>query len=259
MLYYVSVALVLLYVGLVSLVESFCFALSISLCRKFNAWITSVFVRHLFALFKRLMGLTFHADSSEKERLPERCIVIANHQSFVDILALLFHLDGPRLKFIASAALGSSLPLVTPMLKSDGHCLVSNGESALSDMQAIDEFAQRTKENNWIPVLFPEGGCSRDGRVRQFHPAGFRRLLESTPLPVAVFAIDGGWQYSGIPELISALRSSKGDYRVKLLKVFPAPTDRKEQKRVLSEAHELICAQLEEWRSLKEPSTKEKD
>ena len=252
MLYYVSAVIILLYVGLVSLIVSLCYSVSLPLCLKFNAWITTTFVRHLFALFKRLMGLTLVANSSEKERLPERYIVVANHQSFVDILALLFHLDGPRIKFIARGALGSKLPLVTPMLKSDGHCLIAKDSCALSDMQAIDEFAQRAKENNWIPVLFPEGECSRDGRVRPFHAAGFRRLLESSSIPVAVFAVDGGWQYSDINEFIRALRHGKGVYRIKLLKVFPAPEGRKEQKRILSEARELICAQLDAWRSSKE-------
>lgn len=251
MLYYISVAIVLLYLGIVSFIEGICYAVKPSLCAKFNNWITTTFVRHLIALFKSLMGLTLQADSSEKDRLPERCLVIANHQSFLDIVVLLAHLDGPRLKFIARGALGSKLPLVTPMLKTDGHCLIEKGGRALSDMQAIDEFAQKAAENNWIPVLFPEGECSRDGRVRPFHAAGFRRLQNTKALPVAVFAIDGGWQYSDISELIKAQRCGKNVYRVKLLKVFPAPTDKKEQRQTLSEARELICAQLEEWRGSK--------
>ena len=251
MLYNVSVAFILLYLGLVSFMEGLCYTVSLSLCLKFNAWITTTFVRRLFALFKSLMGLTLIADSGESEMLPERYLVVANHQSFVDILAMLFHLDGPRVKFIARGALGSKLPLVTPMLKTDGHCLVAKEGHTHSDMQAIDEFAQKAEENNWIPVIFPEGECSRDGRVRPFHAAGFRRLLESAPLPVAVFAIDGGWQYSDISEFIRALRHGKGVYRIKLLKVSPPPQGKNEQKRILSEAHDLICAQLEAWRGSK--------
>ncbi len=184
-----------------------------------------------------------------KGAAPERCLVIANHQSFLDIVVLLAHLDGPRLKFLARAALGSSLPLVTPMLKSDGHCLVEKEGRTRSDMEAIDIFAQKAAENNWIPVIFPEGVCSRDGRVGCFHAAGFRRLQNALPLPVAVFAIDGGWKYPDVSGLIRALRRERGCYRIKLLTVFPAPSGKEEQKRILDEARELICDQLAAWRT----------
>ena len=249
MLYYIGVAFVLLYLGIVALLESICASVSLSLCLKLNVWITTTFARRLMALLKSCMGLTFLADSAEKERLPERCLVIANHQSFLDILMLLSHLDGRRLKFIARAALGSNFPLIAPMLRSDGHCLIDKNSNVVSDTEAIDEFAQNVKEHNWMPVLFPEGVCSRDGRVGEFHAAGFRRLVESTKLPVAVFAIDGGWQYSDVGGLIRALRHGPSVCRIKLLAVYPAPSGRKEQKRILSEARELICRQLEEWRS----------
>ena len=72
-------------------------------------------------------------------------------------------------------------------------------------------------QNDWIPVIFPEGTRSKDGSVGTFHAAGFRRFVDRCPLPVGVFAIDGGWRISKLGDMRKTLRG--GRYRIKLLKV----------------------------------------
>ena len=53
-------------------------------------------------------------------------------------------------------------------------------------------------KNNFIPVIFPEGSRSKDGNLKTFHAAGFRRFLNAAPMPVAVCAVDGGWKISSL-------------------------------------------------------------
>ena len=102
--------------------------------------------------------------------------------------------------------------------------------------------------NNWIPILFPEGTRSKNGEVGTFHSAGFRRFLSKAPMPVVVAAVDGGWNISSITRLATNLRG--GAYRVKVLKIYPTPTTKEAQLKVLEEGKALIQEQLKVWRQL---------
>ena len=97
-------------------------------------------------------------------------------------------------------------------------------------------------------MIFPEGTRSKDGNLGTFYSAGFRRLEETVNLPIAVCALDGGWKISKLDEIMRNLY--RGSYRVKVLKIYPAPKNKEEEKVMLDEAHDLIQKQLDEWRSL---------
>ena len=68
-------------------------------------------------------------------------------------------------------------------------------------------------------------------------------------MPVVVAAVDGGWNISSITRLATNLRG--GAYRVKALKIYPAPTTKEAQLKVLAEGKELIQEQLQRWREQK--------
>ena len=174
-------------------------------------------------------------------------VVISNHQSLFDIVAYLKYFGGKKTRFVAKDTLGS-VPMVGKMLKTQGHCMIPRHGSPSVAMSSIDSFASRVLQKKQIPVIFPEGTRTRDGNVGQFYAAGFRRLVEGTKLPVAVCALDGGWQISRLNSLFRNLH--KGSYRVKVLKVYPFPETKEEEKRILEESRELIKSQLEEWRKL---------
>lgn len=245
-MYAVFVLLTLSYLGLVALALVFCYAVSLPLCRRLDRWVTGVFARRLLQIFRTYFHFRFLADPADRKKLPDRCLILANHQSLMDIPILMAHLDGARLRFVAKAELASHVPVVAPVLRSDGHCLIVRGGKSLHVMESIDRFARRVQENGWLPVIFPEGTRSRDGRLGRFHAAGVRRFLDDAPMPVAVFAMDGGWQYADLNGIIRNLRN--GFYKVKLVGIFPPPSGKQEQLRVLEEAERRIAAQLDEWR-----------
>lgn len=246
MLYYAGVFLTFVYIGATALLVGFCYSVSLPLCRRLNKWITDCFSVRLVRIFKTYFHFKFLADPSEKNNIPESCLIISNHQSLMDIPMLMVHLHGSRLRFVAKAELAAHIPIVAPMLKSDGHCLVVRGGQASKVMDSIDGFARQVAEHNWLPVIFPEGTRSKDGSLGRFHAAGFRRFLDDAPMPVAAFAIDGGWQYSDLKGIVCNLKN--GFYRIKLLKVFPPPHGKEEQLAILEESRGLIQKQLDEWR-----------
>ena len=67
-------------------------------------------------------------------------------------------------------------------------------------------------------------------------------------LPVVVCALDGGWNISTLEGIARNLKD--GTYRVKILKIYPAPENKQEQVHILEEGKQLIQAQLDEWRAL---------
>ena len=193
------------------------------------------------------MNFRFKGDYTLVPQLPEQYLLISNHQSILDIAAYMNYLDGKRLRFVAKKELADHVPLVSVMLKSDEHCLVQRTGSPSQAMQAMDSFAQRVVRNNWIPILFPEGTRSKNGEIGTFHSAGFRRLLSKAPMPVVVAAVDGGWNISSVTRLATNLRG--GAYRVKALKIYPTPTTKEAQLKVLEESKKLIQEQLTIWRN----------
>ncbi len=66
-------------------------------------------------------------------------------------------------------------------------------------------------------------------------------------MPVAICALDGGYKISSVSSFFKNIKGM--GYKVKILKVFPAPTTKEEQLKVLEEGKALIEAQLKEWRS----------
>jgi len=216
-------------------------------CKKINAHISTVVAHRIFSIFSTYLNFRFAGDYSLVPQLPDQYLLISNHQSILDIVVYMNYLGGKRLRFVAKKELADNIPLVSVMLKSDEHCLVQRTGSPSQAMRAMDSFAERVKRNNWIPVLFPEGTRSRTGDVGTFHSAGFRRFLSKAPMPVVVAAVDGGWKIASVQRLATNLRG--GAYRVKVLKVYPTPTTKEAQLKVLEEGKALIQAQITRWRT----------
>ncbi len=200
----------------------------------------------VFGILYKIDQFMFFGYEESKKDLPEKFMIICNHQSIFDIPAFMRFMPEVDLRFIAKDKLGKGVPLVSPMLKSQKHCLIPRNVRPLDSVRIISEFGKRSKEENLVPVLFPEGTRSRDGNVGKFYTAGFRTLTEACGLPVVVCAIDGGWRIADLKNLLKNIH--KGSYRLKILKVYPCPNGKEECNKVLDESKALIQAQLEEWR-----------
>ena len=202
----------------------------------------------VFGILHKIDGFMFYGYEESKAELPEQFMIICNHQSLFDIPAFMRFMPEVDLRFIAKDALGKGVPMISPMLKSQEHCLIPRNVRPMESVKLISDFGVRSKEQNLIPVIFPEGTRSRDGELGKFYSAGFRTLAESSGLDVAVCALDGGSKFANLKGL--ARNMHKGSYRLEVLKVYPAPKTKEECTHILEEGKELIQKKLEEWRKL---------
>lgn len=201
----------------------------------------------VFGVLERIDGFHFVGYEESKAQLPAQYMIICNHQSLFDIPAFMRFMPEVDLRFIAKDALGRGIPLVSPMLKSQEHCLIPRKVKPLESVKLISAFGERASQQNLIPVLFPEGTRSRDGEIGKFYSAGFRTLAEASKLPVVVCALDGGWKIADLKGLLKNIK--QGVYRLQVLKVYEPPKTKEECTAILDESRVLIQNKLNEWRS----------
>lgn len=210
-------------------------------------YITTRTDRLFFAILKMYRHFNFEGDNESKKDLPDQFLVLSNHQSLIDIVVYLNYFAGKKVRFVAKDSL-NNVPMVGKMLRSQQHCMIPRHGSASVAMKTLKDFGERVgSDSAIIPVIYPEGSRSKDGKLGKFYSAGFRRLEQTVNLPVVVCALDGGWKLSNLTRILSGLK--KGSYKVKVLKVYDAPADKEQEKFILEESRELIASQLEEWRS----------
>jgi 1-acyl-sn-glycerol-3-phosphate acyltransferase len=114
-------------------------------------------------------------------------------------------------------------------------------------MRSIRRFARRCQREGTCPVIFPEGTRSPDGEVGVFHTAGVRKILEETPLPMVIAAIEGGWRVASVKGIVRDLKGSL--FRVRVISVTAVLREKREVLEAISRAREEIAAGLADMRS----------
>ena len=208
------------------------------------AYITWNSPRLFFSLAHNFLGCDFIFDNVSKRAVPERFLIISNHQSLLDIPVFFYFLAKYDVRFVSKKELGQWIPLISQVLRYQEHCLIDRHANQIQSMKRLDAFVRRAAAKRWSPLIFPEGTRSRDGYMLPFHTAGVRRMLDLEPMPVVTVAIDGGWKISDFASL-SRLKGAR--YRVRILNVYDAPANKKESAALLETAHTEISKQVNEW------------
>lgn len=235
-------------IGFPALLAIFTYPVSKKLCIKVADYVVKTCAPRLFAILSTYKNCKFKGYDNLKDELPDQFLIMSNHQSLLDIPLFMRFLPNKNLRFVAKEELGRHVPMISEMLRVHEHALIPRHGSPAVAMKTLDKFAKRVMERKQIPIIFPEGTRSRDGNLRTFYAAGFRRILDTAKLPVVVCALDGGWNISTLEGIARNLKD--GTYRVKILKIYPAPENKQEQVHILEEGKQLIQAQLDEWRAL---------
>ena len=245
---FITLLVVIFAIAFPALMLCFAYPLNHKWALFWSDYITTHTDRLFFAIFRRYRNFRLLMDEESKKLLPPQFLVISNHQSLIDIVVYLNFFAGTKVRFVAKDTL-NNVPMVGKMLRTQGHCLIPRSGSPTVAMKTLEKFGSRvTADKSVIPVIFPEGTRSKDGKLGKFYSAGFRRLAQTVHLPVAVCVLDGGWRLSDIKHILSDLK--RGAYRVKVLKVYDAPMGKEEEKKILEEAPALMQAQLDAWRAL---------
>lgn len=113
------------------------------------------------------------------------CVIIANHQSILDIP--LMHLLGGNFRWVSKESV-FRVPMLGATMKMAGYISVRRGNA-----ESIAEMMSRAEgylRKGVSVILFPEGTRTRNGEVMRFKSGAFRLAL-SMNLPVQPVVIDG--------------------------------------------------------------------
>ena len=235
-----------------SIANIICYPISKKISVKISDYIVRVLAPRLFAVLRVYSNYRCWCYKETKKDLPEQFLIISNHQSLFDIPLFMKFFYEKSVRFVAKDTLGRHIPLVSEMLRAHEHCLIPRKAKPMDAMRYMESFGKRCVERNQIPIIFPEGSRTKDGNVGKFYSAGFRKLAESTGLPIVVCAIDGGYELRDLKKIMINLRH--GCCRVAALKVYDCPKTKEDCNKILDESRVLIQNKIEQWRTI--PSEK---
>jgi 1-acyl-sn-glycerol-3-phosphate acyltransferase len=202
----------------------------------------------IFVMFRAYRGFRVDFVNRLKEPLPRRFIVVANHQSLLDIIVIMGMVHRTaRARFVAKRELSYGIPLISLLLRILGHSLVQRRGDPLQAIRAVTAMARRSRREGTIPVVFPEGTRSRTGELGTFHSAGYRKILDVEKLPILVMTIDGGWEVAKLSQFMKNF--GRLPYYAEYTALLPAPAGKRDALALLETSRSLIETSLKEYRA----------
>jgi len=154
-----------------------------------------------------------------------------------------------EVRFVSKRELGAGIPFISTVLRVQEHALIDRKGKTTSSMRTLATFAEICKKRGTCPVIFPEGTRSKDGIVKTFHSAGFRKITEAGALPVVFIAIDGGWKFTSLRKLM--LSPERIVYRIKIVAIeTDAGLDKNTAGAVLEGGRKKIESAIAAWRAM---------
>jgi 1-acyl-sn-glycerol-3-phosphate acyltransferase len=204
--------------------------------------------RYVLVAAETYAGFRLVIEDALSKHLPERFMILSNHQSLADIPILAYVFSQRIVGFVAKRELRRGLPAVSIALRKGKHALISRRGDFTAARRELVKLARYSREGV-CPVVFPEGTRSRTGKVGAFHSAAVRTILDEQQMPIVSVAVDGGWRIAGIRGLATNLANCV--YRVKLLSLYPLTGKRSQIKNILENSYREISKQVKEWRENK--------
>jgi 1-acyl-sn-glycerol-3-phosphate acyltransferase len=173
-------------------------------------------IRSFAGMILRLVGIRLQF-SPGLDRLPERCIVIANHTSYLDGVVLAAALP-PRFTFVIKREM-ARVPLAGTLLRRMGAEFV---ERTQRNRAAVDarRLLQRAGRGEAL-VFFPEGTLNSAPGLLRFHVGAFAAAARAG-MPVAPLVIHN----AGACLAPGSARPRSGLITVEALPLIPAPQSR---------------------------------
>ncbi len=131
-------------------------------------------------------GVKLEQEGFEDIDLSRPCLIVANHQSIIDVCVLFQAIPLP-LRFVLKQELGK-LPFVGAYAKAMGMIFIQRN-SARAASRSLHNAASLFREGHCL-CAFPEGTRGRDGRVGAFKGGVFKLAIESG-MPILPIAIEG--------------------------------------------------------------------
>jgi len=215
------------------------------LARAFLSARVSHMAGRLMRLAKAYGKLDVELDPRLGSRLPNPCLVLANHQSVADIAVLLAAFRSHQLRFVAKQELSRGFPAVSEVLRIQRHALIDRG--GYRETARALAILGRKARSGVSPVVFPEGTRSHDGNLRAFRTGGVRTILGLAKLQIVGVAIDGGHRFARMSNLIKGLAGIT--YRVAYVGTFDPGDSKGSALDAVARVHDAIEHQLASWRA----------
>jgi 1-acyl-sn-glycerol-3-phosphate acyltransferase len=178
-------------------------------------------------------GITVEVEGLENLRGLKSYVLVANHQSFFDIFAVLAYLPGDT-RFVAKKEL-LKIPVVGYAMVQNGHVIVDRQGGGRSIRRALEA----AREGSYPICVFAEGHRHNDGQVHEFNE-GAAWIATMAKLPCVPVAISGSGAFFPRKAMVP---QAGGRMRMTLLPpIMPAEPG----ERAKSTEREALTHQLEE-------------
>jgi 1-acyl-sn-glycerol-3-phosphate acyltransferase len=187
--------------------------------------------RHWIGWIFATCGIRVRAEGLERIRATPAAIYMSNHQSVVDIGAIVLSLP-VSWRFVAKREL-TCIPFFGWALALSDQIVIDRGNRRRS-VESLRRAAQRVRAGVNV-IIFPEGTRSPDGSLQPFKSGGFHLALDAQ-VPVVPVTVSGSRRLT--PKRSLQVRSGE----VKVVYGEPIPTagmtvrDRERLKRMVADA-----------------------
>lgn len=191
--------------------------------------------------------INFNLDiKNEVGELPEKFVIVSNHQSFIDVLVMFIAFKERKLRFIAKRVLESPFTMgVSAVLTNQNNALIDRKKNVKETFLKIKEMSVKAEEENSCIIVFPEGTRSRTGEISPFKRGAFEVILKNTTMPLVCVTLDGGYKLSHITKLVTGEKNKSTDYKLVIGKIIPVQDrERMSLDEVISECKDHISLTL---------------
>ena len=142
----------------------------------------------------RISGMRLIVDRSGEVEPKRSYLLIANHQSMLDIPIIGATLFSNYPKYVSKRELARWLPGISYNLRRGGNAIIERSDRQQAT-EAIRGMAATAQARGVSAVIYPEGTRSRTGELRRFKKPGTLALFGAAPAtPVVPVTIDGSWK-----------------------------------------------------------------
>ena len=141
-----------------------------------------------------ILGTTYRFENLNSISKNVPLIVVANHQSMYDIIAIIWYMRRYHCKFVSKKELGSGIPSVSYNLRHGGSVLIDRKDpkQAIPTIKGLSEYIEK---NTRSAVIFPEGTRSKTGKPKEFAQSGLKILCKYAPSAYVVpISINNSWK-----------------------------------------------------------------
>lgn len=141
-----------------------------------------------------LLGTTYRFYGRSKVPQGVPLIIVANHQSLYDIIAIIWYMRRWHPKFVSKKELGKGIPSVSFNLRHGGSVLIDRKDpkQAIPVIGGLGKYIEKFKRS---AVIFPEGTRSKTGKPKEFQQTGLKLLCKASPSAYVVpITINNSWK-----------------------------------------------------------------